>query len=208
MSAERNFEFFVGGIEDGILEVLKAGMAYVKEFATYGGELDSAKLREALGALTPRFPLVLASYSDGNDVLDPQTSALPGAPMRFRHDCGFSVIVCAADARGERQRRRGAGIGAYKMLSDVRELLSGWQFKVPVGNERVLLNPQPFIPAGVEYIARLPDLTAYTQHFDTYFRYTTPDRRAASKPVAGLNFGVSPAGEAGGPGGSPGVNVT
>ncbi len=189
---EHGFDFFVAGIEDGMIAALKPAMPYVKEWGTYGGELDTEQLRRALGELTPRMPLVLVSYEDGEDVESPATAPLPGEPRVFKHDCGFAVIVVSGDARGDLARRRGKGqdIGAYKMIADAKSALDCLQFKVVDGDETVLLNPEPLKPAGVDYIARLPQLTAYAIHYDTYFKYLTPDRTTTGPLVQELIFEV------------------
>lgn len=175
-----------------MIAALQAAMSYVKEFGTYGGELDSEQLRRALGELTPRLPLVLVSYGDGEDVESPPTAPLPGEPRFFKHDCTFTVICCSGDARGDLARRRGKGNdkGAYKMIADAKAALDCLQFKVVEGAETVLLNPEPLKPVGIDYIARLPQLTAYAIHYETYFKYTTPDRTTPSVLVEELIFEV------------------
>ena len=115
----RGFDFFISNIEDGILAALRSELDYVKDFATYGGELDSEQLRRALGELTSRLPLILVSYGDGQDVQDPRTAAVMDEPRIYRHDCTFTVICCSGDARGDLARRRNA-TGTYKMIADVR----------------------------------------------------------------------------------------
>jgi len=201
------FDFFVGGIEDGITEILWAALGsaaeppgYLNEIAMYGGELDEKVLKQFIDELTPRFPLMLVTYGDGEDDLAPATAPVFGEPRIWRHDCTFSVICCSDDARGETDQRRGVG-GAYQMVADARRLLAGRQLK----KEGTLLTFEPLRPSGVEYLARLPQLTAYSVHFDTYFKWTEPDRRAAGIPVEGLIFDVTPLGGPTRPGGKPGV---
>lgn len=186
------FDFHVGGIEDGIVQVLKESVVapngYVKTVGTYGGELDAERLRGALDALLPQLPLILVSYGDGEDAPNPAVPRVGGEPFIVEHRCTFSVICCSGDARGEQVRRRGteAGGGVYKMLADARRLLAGLLFRKMEGEENVLLNAAPLLPSGVEYVARLADLTAYAQHFDTSFSYMIPDRRKA--PVTGVSI--------------------
>jgi len=208
------FEFFVGGIEDGIIELLTALLGvqadppgYLKTVATYGGELDESTLKRFVDQLAPRFPLMLVCYGDGDDRLAPATSPAANQPRIWRHDCTFTVIACSDDARGELAQRRGAinRPGVYKMIEDVRELLAGRRFRRPLEDEQVLLTYEPLRPAGVEYLARLPQLTAYAQHFDTYFKWTEPDRRSTSRAVDDLIFEVSPLNDEGGPAELPGV---
>ena len=90
-----SFEFIVGGIEDGIIQVLTDKLkpssenpsGYLKTVATYGGELDEQTLRKFVDELTPRFPLMLVAYGDGEDKEVPATSPVFGEPRIFRHDC-------------------------------------------------------------------------------------------------------------------------
>ncbi|HEX8090891.1 MAG TPA: phage protein Gp37 [Blastocatellia bacterium] len=193
MSEERGFDFIVGGIEDGIIDTLKAALlvtpqgGYLKSIEGYSGELDADQLRKALGDLTPRLPLMLVSYGEGEDTLDPATAPFQGMPRSYRHDCTFTVICVSGNARGEKARRRGS-TGVYKMIADVRRLLGGVKLKGRVAgtDEMVTLNPEPFRYGGVEYIAQLPELTAYAVHFDTYFRHGEPDRSQPGQPVREL----------------------
>lgn len=189
------WDFHVGGIEDGIIQVLSSAIVapasdgYVKTIATYGGELDAERLRAALSDLLPQLPLILVSYGDGEDAPNPAVPRVQGQPFIVNHKCTFSVVCCDDDARGERTRRRGTGTtpgGVYRMIADARRLLSGLQFRKMAGEEEALLNAAPLLPSGVEYVARLAEVTAYAQHFDTSFSYTIPDRR--DEPVEGVSI--------------------
>lgn len=179
------FDQIIGGIEDGIIAALQetvgvaASDGYVKTVTSYGGEMESAEVIEALGALTPRLPAMFVAYGSGEDKLDPATQpAAAGEPRHFRHDCGFTVICCDNNARGEKQRRRGApgAVGLYRMMADVKATIGGLQFKATLGDESKILNPEPMRWAGVDHIARLKDLAAYAVHFGTWFRYSETDR--------------------------------
>jgi phage gp37-like protein len=193
------FDYVVGGIEDGMIQVLKDAIVlpvdggYVKTISTYAGELDKDTLRAALAELVGSLPLILVCYSDGEDKALPATPPVAGEPFVVTHECSFSVICCSDDARGEKTRRRGAA-GVYKMLADARRLLSGLRFTKMEGGVKVLLNSLPMTPAGVDYIARLPDLTAYAQHFDTTFSYETQDRRVV-RPGVNITASVVVRGE-------------
>lgn len=195
--SQKDFEFYVGGIEDTILTLLETEMKPlgVKTFASYSGELDSENLKQALGALTPKFPLVMVSYADGRDTQDPKTPAIFGRSLHYRHDCSFAVICASSDARGETARRRGQlnkgkRIGTYQMLAAVREILSGLNLIIDIDNEKTDLTNQPLLPIGIEYIARIPNVTAYAAIFDTYFRYSTPDRTQAGIDVTEFTLNV------------------
>jgi len=176
------FDFFLGGIEDGIIGALTQATAvahggYAKTIAPYSGQMDSEMLRKALSDLLPSMPMFLIAYADGKDVESPALARLPNSLRVFKHECTFTVIAVSDDARGETQRRRGttnaAQPGVYKMVADVHATLDCIQFKKtdPATSLPVLLTLDPLQPAGLEYLARLPDLTAYAVHYDTYFKY-------------------------------------
>ena len=202
-----DFDFFVSSIEDGLVEIVTAALGheadppgYLNEIGIYGGELDEDVLKRFVEELTPRFPLMLVNYGAGEDSMSPGTAVAFGEPRIWKHDCTFTVICCSDDARGESEQRRGVA-GVYKMVADVRRLLAGRQLK----KEGTLLTLEPLKPAGVQYLARLPQLTAYAVHFDTYFVWTEPDRRSEPLAVDQLIFEVTPLGEPSEPGGKPGV---
>ena len=214
MSDERkDFEFYVGGIEDGFMQVLQAAHGgtdgYLNELGTYSGELEDKTLQEYINQLNPRFPLELIYYSEGKDTLMPATSPVFGEPRIWRHDCTFGVIACDDNARGETERRRGDSAaagkspGVIKMLSDVRDDLGGLQLK----KDGELLTFEPLKVAGVSYLARLPGLTAYLQDFETYFKWIEPDRRGATHAVENLIFEVESTNNPREPGTLPGVII-
>jgi hypothetical protein len=233
MSDERkSFEFYVGGIEDGCIEVLQAAVGgadgYLNEIGTYSGELDEKTLKAFIDELAPRFPLMLVAYGEGADVLMPAISSAFGQPRIFRHDCTFGVVCCDNDARGETERRRGvegaAGSpGVIKMLSDARDALGGLQLwkagddfeygiaeygsAEPGAPGKELLTFDPLTIAGVRYLARLPGMTAYIQDFETYFKWEEPDRRGKGTKVTNLDFEAQTTNQPGKPGALPGVIV-
>lgn len=204
-----DFEFYAGGIEDGIIEVLtpvmKADPLKVRELTTYSGQLDADSLKEALASDARIFPLVMVSYTGGESVPDPIRPAVMGQPLSFRHDCGFVVIVADDNPRGERARRRSK---IYAMIAAVWETLTGVRLKTEVEGEQVLLNAAPLMPTTNEYIERLPDVTAYAVHFETAFRWTSPDRTIAGTPVDAIEVGVERLNASGIlPGDYPGVKI-
>jgi hypothetical protein len=198
----RGFSFKVGGIEDGIVAALAAYCtSYKPDVATYAGELDPKNLREALGSLSARFPLYLVSYGDGEDVLRSPLGPDIGAPREYLHKCGFSVICCDDNARGEAARRRGATghVGVWQLIEDAQTALTRMQFVAVIehedaDDEKVLLNTEPLNPAGIEHITQLSELTAYAVHFDTAFLYTTPDRRQPGAAVQEIEIEIFPSG--------------
>jgi hypothetical protein len=208
------FDFHVGGIEDGILAALaplKVGQpdGYVKTLDTYSGQLDSDQLKRALGDITPTMPTMLVAYGDGQDVLDPATAPVMGLPRFFRHDCTFTVICLSDDARSEKARRRGSvsGVGTYRMIADAQVKLGGLRFKAIEGSESLLLNGEPLRYDGVEYLTRLPGLTAYAVHFATYFRYAEPDRSVQGPLVQELVLTIEPTNVATNEPNLPGVSL-
>jgi hypothetical protein len=198
------FDEFVGGIEDGIcaaLTPLKTSEGgYLKTLGFYGGELDAETLRAFVRENSPNFPLVLVSYTDGEDVYSPPVAVAFDQPRIVEHRCTFSVIGCADDARGDKARRRGAagGVGLLKMMADVRAALAGLRLRAEVidpeteETDNVLLTLDPLTLAGHEFIARMPQMTAYAQHVTTRFKWREPDRRAAGTPVSELIINVTP----------------
>src|ERR1700754_52079 len=191
------FDQIIGGIEDGIIAVLQGAFVlspdnpngYLKTVASYGGEMESLDVQEALDVLTPQLPALFVAYGAGEDTLNPPTQpAIYGEPRHFRHDCGFTIICCDDNARGEKERRRGApgAVGVYRMISDIRLAVGGLQFRATLGSESKIINPEPLRYAGVDHIARLKDLTAYAVHFGTWFRYSEPDRTQPGQLVQEL----------------------
>lgn len=193
----KDFNFYVGGIEDVMLALIEQELKPlgVKTFSTYSGEMDSDNLKKALGTLKSQFPLVMVSYTDGKDIQLPRQAAVLGNPRQFQHECSFAVICATNDSRGETARRRGAlvgskKIGTYQMLSKTREILIDRRLKIRIENEDHLLTYDPLMPSGTEFIARLPDITAYAQIFDTYFKYQSVDRRDDGVPVSEFTLDV------------------
>lgn len=194
----KDFEFYVGNIEDAILALLEQALKPlgVKTFELYSGDLDADSLKKAIAAIAPKFPLVMVSYTDGSDVQDPKTAPVLGKSLHFRHECSFVVICASDDARGETARRRGSAtngnrIGTYRMLSKARETLSGLRLFVDENGTDVVLTSQPLMPSANEYIARMPGITAYAVIFDTEFRYSTLDRRTEGTAVSELILNVN-----------------
>jgi|CXWL01.1.fsa_nt_gi phage gp37-like protein len=189
-----DFEFYAGGIEDGILEVLKEPMKAigVKSLGTYSGELDdAAAIEDAISQQTFQLPGVLVTYAGGENANNPKTSPVLGRPRSFRHECSFGVIVLDDNPQGERARRRGK---IFKMQSVVwRELTDRRLKKVAegegyviiaspfesVGDGEYLLTVDPFEPVETIVIPKLPNITAICQIFDTAFKWMSEDRTAA-----------------------------
>lgn len=194
---ELDFEFYAGGIEDGILELLTTKMRPaplgVKQFETYSGQLDTANFEKALASKATIYPLVMVSYADGEDTRMPATSAVLGRSQIYRHDCTFAVICADNNPQGERSRRRSK---VYAMIAAVRETLAGRRLKKLVDDEEVLLTFDVLEPVANEYIARLPNITAYAVIFRTWFKWRSPDRTGEAVDVTDVIVGVDSLNEA------------
>ena len=188
------FEFYVGSLENAIMNLLRDGDSTLKlpglkelgakDIAPYSGELDAEKVLDALKAQINRFPLVLASYGGGANKRKTAVNLLDGDSIEEEHECSFVVVVIAGDLRGETARRRGGvdTLGIYTMIDAVTNLLGGVTFDADFIDEngtvrREPLNHQPFLPFNVEAIINRPDVTAYAVPFVTSFKYSLPDRR-------------------------------
>ncbi|HEV7701067.1 MAG TPA: hypothetical protein VGO43_12620 [Pyrinomonadaceae bacterium] len=186
-----DFEFYAGGIEDGILQALTIPLKAIgaRSFATYSGQLNSPEdLKRAIGSQTLQFPFVMVSYAGGESKRVPPTPPVLGRPLYYRHDCSFAVIVADNNPQGERARRRGP---VYKMIASVWDTLTGVRLKKVVDgvDEPILLNAQVLEP--IENIQiQLPDITAYGIVIDTSFDWISPDRTTAGTPVTDLILGV------------------
>lgn len=189
---EREIGFYITNIEDAAIAAVKALAPETADVSPYGGELDAAKVAEAVDRIAPRFPLFLLSYAGGKDTYETQTSPVPGAPWSVRHDFDFIVIVADADARGEDAQRA----GAYGMIGLVHRALSFRQFVAVINEgeeteERVLLNSGELIPTDVEHVMHLPDATVYSVPFSGYFKYLTPDRSDSEQEIDSIEFEIS-----------------
>jgi len=185
-----DFDFYAIGIEDAIIALLKQQMPEAKMIETYSGQLDdAASLKEAIASKGRKFPLIMVSYADGEDVPSPPTSGVLGRSLHFRHDCTFVVICVSNNARGDEQRRRGPN-GCYSLLAQVRKHLTGLRFTKSVEGEKHLLTSQPLKPLSNEYVARMPSMTAYAVPFTTSFNWSSPDRTATGIDVSELVVGV------------------
>lgn len=205
---ELDFEFYAGGIEDGILEILTGPMRAigVKTLKTYSGELGAKELSDAVAKLAPQFPLVMVSYAGGESTKMPVTSPVLGEPLHYRHDCAFVVIVASNSPMGENSRRRGK---VYKMLSLVWKELTGRRLKKTIEDEDYLLNTQVLECVSNDFLAQLPEITAYAVTVETAFKWSSPDRTtngtAVTEVVLGVDSNNDPQSN---PGNVPGVNFS
>ncbi|QQS31861.1 MAG: DUF1834 family protein [Acidobacteriota bacterium] len=205
-----DFEFFAGGIEDGILEILRPAMTPqplgVRNLTTYSGELDADNLKKAIASLPSVFPMVMVSYADGEDSLFAKSSPILGRPRVYRHECTFVVICADNNPHGERARRRSK---VYSMIAAVRRELTDRRLKTIVDDDEVLLTTEPLTPVANEYVMRMPNITAYAVVFQTAFNWESEDRTADGVDVTDLLVGVDSLNEATTNAGDlPGVEVS
>jgi phage gp37-like protein len=192
-----DFEFYAGGLEDGILGLLKTRMATigVTNLGTYSGELDTPEaLKEALKTQVIKPPCVLVSYAGGEDIRQPATSTVDGRILHYRHECSFGIVAVDSNPQGEDKRRRGK---IFKMIAAVQRELTGRRLKKTVEDVAYLLNTDVFEPLEVIPIAKLPDMTAYGITIGTAFKWSSPDRTAEPIDVTDLVVGVSSLNDAG-----------
>jgi phage gp37-like protein len=190
--ANRDFEFYAGGIEDGILATLKTEMqaagVTVRTYAHYTGQLDDAEeVKRSISQMELRTPFVLVAYAGGENTNDPPTPQVRGFSRSFRHECSFSVIVGDDNPQGDGKRRRGA---IYKMLSVVWNSLTDRRLKKVEDDEQILLNTVGFVPVENVPIANLPNMTAFGVVLDTTFKWESPDRTVEGQPVEEVIVGV------------------
>lgn len=221
------FEQHVNGIEDAMLASLEAKMTGVRNFGVYAGQLDNLTekdLKTLLGQMKEDFPLVLVGYTDGKDDENPATGRSPGCSLAFRHECSFIVFCLASNPRGAVAQKRGVSTtetGVVKMISEVREALSGIQFlRAPDGTLSVLTqrlredDPRevlnsPLLPKGNEHIAKMPGITVMAVIFDTDFRWSSEDRTAAGTAVEEIILKIDVTNERGqSQNGKPGVTIS
>lgn len=176
MADEPNFDFsfYVRGIEDGILAILKDPMAAigVNVLVLYTGQLDDLKaLEDAISQQTLKYPFVMVSYAGGASDADPVASEVMGEPVYERHDCGFSIIVADDNPQGEGQRRN----KLYDMASVVWDTLVGVRLTKDVDGQPITLNTTPFRrPEHVPLV--LPNATGLGIMFEIAFEWESPDR--------------------------------
>ncbi|MDQ4119883.1 MAG: DUF1834 family protein [Acidobacteriota bacterium] len=194
------FETHINEIEDAGIATLRSDLTYAKKIDLYTGELDGMPehdLKRHLAQLKAQFPLILFGYTDGRDTEDAPVGKSFGESLVFRHDCSFIAFCCSTNVRGARANKRGraaatgqaAEIGVVKMISDVRESLTGLQFYKTVLDENgdPVLDANgkpveialcaPFKPTGNAYVAKLPNIYVYAVVFDTWFRWRSRDRK-------------------------------
>lgn len=186
-----DFEFYAGGVEDGIIEILEPVMKSpplsVRRLTTYSGELDTANLQKALASGPSTWPAVLVSYADGEDSLFARTSPVLGRPRVYRHECSFVVICADNNPLGERARRRSK---VYSMIAAVRRELTDRRLKTIVDDDEVLLTTEPLTPVANEYVMRMPNITAYAVVFQTAFNWESEDRIEEGIPVTDVLVGT------------------
>jgi hypothetical protein len=172
---------------------------YVKTIVVRTGQLNREGMRETVqsamkaGVVTP---FIILSYVLGNDVQVGGDGGVADEPLTFRHDCAFLAMVVASDARGQEVQIVGSAVqpGVIEMAAHVREVLTGLQLKVKVEDEGddYDANETPLVPAGLEPVDKLPNVSAYAVHFLTSFFWQSKDRRQQPVRLDLINFGIDP----------------
>ncbi len=209
-----DFNFFVTGIEDGMMAVLNAASPDTPSATPYRGELDVEELgresKAALRELVSRLPLYLVSYVDGYNRSDVDDLWQPGEARTFEHNCTFAVVCCASDWRGSEQAE-----GVSRMISVALTSLSGRMFKQEVARdgetEIVDLNLTPLAPSpenpNPAFIVRLDELTVYAVYFDTFFKYTVTPPPLDETIIDTINFNIELRNRRSANEGMPGVQI-
>jgi len=136
-------------IEDKIITELQTEITYVKTCETYAGQLA-----EDLSKLAINFPALYVVY-DGStiDWLD---------NLNYNEQVGFSVLICAKDARGNASLRKGDN-GCYEMVQDVLDALTGETFGLDI---------EKLKPVSVALIFITKTVAVYGIKFQTNFDKT------------------------------------
>lgn len=144
--------YTIAQIEDAIIERLKTQLTYLKTCAPLADYLV-----DEIEDITIRFPAAYVVYSEGS--FDHAMSGVQDRPMIF------AVIVMAKNLRGDIAARHGQGAekGAYEMLEDVRETLTGQKCGLDI-DELLPLDEGP--TEGTEAVAQ------YGIRFGTRCRFT------------------------------------
>jgi phage gp37-like protein len=141
-------------IEDAIITTLKASDmgAYCKKIDSY--QIEGGDLEEQIRIFTGQLPCALVIYSE---------SIFEHFPNKQQtEEMTFSILVCAQSLRGGGESRRG-GIGVYKMLEDLRSILTG---------QRVGLTIDPLMPMRRRAEINTKNFSAYSMDFRTKCRFT------------------------------------
>jgi len=141
-------------IEDAIIATLKASVmgSYCRKIDSY--QIEGGDLEEQIRIFAGQLPCILVIYSEG--VFEHFISGIQDKEMKF------SILACAQSMRGVGEPRRGA-IGTYKMLDDLRRILTG---------NRLNLDISPLLPVREANEINTKFFSAYSMEFKTKCRYS------------------------------------
>jgi phage gp37-like protein len=141
-------------IEDAIIETLKTSVmgGYCKKIDSY--QIEGGDIEDQIRIFAGHLPCALVVYFSGDFAHHPN--------KQQDKEMVFSILVCAQSMRGGGESRRGS-IGAYKMLDDLRSILTG---------QRVGLTIDPLIPVSEKSEVNTKMFSAYSMDFRTKCRFT------------------------------------
>ncbi|MGE4539214.1 MAG: DUF1834 family protein [Desulfovibrio sp.] len=170
-------------IEEAIkTRLAAAALPYKPAIATYGGEFD-----EGLDQVVRRFPALWVTFAhDG-----------PGKPVGTSRDvwhipATFVVLVGARNLRCEASTRQGDGkqVGTYRMLADVRRLLTGQDLGLEI---------DPFTPGRARTVVnaslRGQAVSAFALEWHTVYPLRLREPEAPEPPLlerVGFNYHLLP----------------
>jgi len=136
-------------IEDAIISTLKGSTmnSYCKKIDSY--QIEGGDLEEQIRLFSLQMPCVLVIYSEGIYVRFPN--------KRLEREMKFSILVCSESLRGGGESRRGL-IGAYKMLEDLKTVLTG---------QKLGLDIDPIFPVREAAEVNTKGFSAYSMEFIT-----------------------------------------
>jgi len=143
-------------IEDAIINALNASSMgqYCKKIGSYQIEGLPQDLEDQIRIFAGQLPCVLIVYSE---------SIFEHFPNKQQtEEMIFSILVCAQSLRGGGESRRG-GVGTYKMLDDLRSILTGQKFDLQI---------DPLLPLNRRAEVNTKNFSAYSMDFKTKCRFT------------------------------------
>lgn len=171
----------IARIEDALINAVKSaqGLGYsIRTVASYGGEFA-----DEWAVVFKALPAVWVTFAGS------------GAPKRlgekkWRVPAVFTVLVGARNVRGEMASRRGGAageVGTYQMLQDIRALVLGQDFGLPI---------EPFTPGKVRSLrnGRTTNMaiSVYAQEWHTDYIDTKPEPDTVDLLKVGMNYHLQP----------------
>ncbi len=170
-------------IEEAIkARIAEAALPYKPAIATYGGEFD-----EGLDQVVRRFPAVWVVFAH-----DGPGKAISTSKEIWHIPATFVVLVGARNLRSEASTRQGDGrqVGTYRMLADVRRLLTGQDLGLPI---------DPFVPGRARTIVNASlkgqAVSAFALEWHTIYPLRLRELETPEPPLlerVGLNYHLVP----------------